>query len=178
MSVVKLSDIALTDITKSKNNYFEYNNNILKIQTDYQKIYGIQKIDKFHETDKSRMIINIPLLENINNFTKLDNIFKILINNDKYNSIIKKSQQGHPSLKFLFNNNITIRIITNKHTYIYDYTTLKDFEKEIKGHYQARFILVPKIWEFDGKTGVSLYINTIEIKIQENPINSDCSFID
>lgn len=176
MSVVKLSDITSTDITKTKDKYFKYNNDILKIQTEYQKIYGIQKIDKFHETDKSRMIINIPLSEN-NNFTNLDNIFKILINNDKYHSIIKKSFQGKSSLKLLFNNNIIIRIITNKHTYIYNYTTLKDFEKEIKGECEARFILVPKIWEFESKTGVSLYINIIEIKIQKNPIYSECEFI-
>lgn len=186
MSVVKLTEININSINLDKQNFFMYNSDTLKIQTEFQtlKPYGLQKQDKFHESDQSRMIINIPLMDNEengnnNNFNILNETFKTLIgaSDDNYISIIKNGRKLGPYLKLLFSDTINIIISENGENHVYEFTTLQELEKQIKPYYKYRFIIVPKAWKYNNMKGVSLYINSVQIKREENPFTQKCCFI-
>jgi hypothetical protein len=146
----------------------QFNNTRLCIQFEWTKFnkYGIPKKDKYHATEDSRRLFEVPIPKNSKTYTKLkelDDKVKSLFS-DKESVNILKELENYPPL---------IRLEIKKDTRCWKeykkvieikWETSSELKEQIKFNNDIRFVVKLKTWEYLGKFGVSLLLRLFETK--------------
>jgi hypothetical protein len=145
------------------------------IQFEFLKFnkYGIPQKDKFHTTEESRRVFEIPIPKDSKTYLKLkelDEKMKILLpSGGEYTRILKEPENHPPLIKLKikkdskfwkdYKNGVEIK-----------WDNSGNLREQIKFYSDLRFVVRPKWWEYLGKVGVSLVLRHLEVR---EPVEDD-----
>jgi hypothetical protein len=167
------------DIALETGNNYLYNKNDSKqicIQFEFLKFnkYGIPQKDKFHQTEESRRVFQVPIPKDSKTYFKLkelDEKLKSLLPSGEYINILKEPENHPPVIKLKIKSDSKFwKDYKNGDAIIWDNSF--SLREQIKFNSNIRFVVRPKWWEYLGKVGVSLILRHMETR-DEEPENED-----
>jgi hypothetical protein len=139
--------------------------------------YGIPST-KLSQNDKDRRFIKVPLKDN-DDFTKwlhkFDETVKNMCNKEyTYHNIVQKQGDFPSYFRIKFNENkIQAYTLMNEKYKQQKIKKISDLEAIVEKNCMIRLLMKPKcIWEFDGKTGLSLECTAIQIRYKQSTDNT------
>jgi isopenicillin N synthase-like dioxygenase len=129
--------------------------------------YGIPQKDKFHASEESRRVFEIPIPKDSKTYLKLkelDERLKVLLpSGGEYTRILKEPENHPPLIKLKIKKDSKFWKDYAKGVEI-KWDNSGNFRDQIKFHSDLRFVVKPKWWEYLGKVGVSLVLRHLEVR--------------
>jgi len=142
--------------------------------------YGIPPKNKYHTTEESRMIFDVPILKDSKTYFKLkelDTMLKKILPTGIYTNILKEPENHPPLIKLKIKKDSKFWKDYKKQEAI-EWNNVDDLRKLVKFNSEIRFVVKPKWWEYLGKVGVSFNIKHFETRESKSEDDTDVVIID